>query len=256
MSISEVKSTAKKTLTGKFKNVYGTMLLYTLINFSLEYISELILLKNNVMATILSIVFSIIQILFGYGLISNLIKISKQPDPIPYTQFITDAVLNIVKVVKIIFKIFLKMLLPTILFSIILYIEIYFQELSKTNNSYVILSIVFFIILFCSAIFLISYGMNFVFSLFCLVDNNDKSINELISKSKSLIKGNKLKYIFLVFSFIGYLILIILFTSIFAYFVEPFLVKVIIKILTMFLTPYLTISQYIFYEELLPITNE
>ncbi len=253
MTISEIKDTAKKTLSGKMVNVYIITSLYTLVCFAIQYISKQAATMQNFLSTILTIVLSIIQLFFGYGLISNLIKISKQHEPIPYTQFMTDAVLNASKVLKLVINLFLKMLIPIILFSIILGCETYFLQLSSENSNYRILLIITFILFIAAFIGLISYSLNFVLSLFCLVDNNDKSSNENISKSRTLMKGNKLKYIGLILSFIGYYILIGLISYILGCFLDAIYLNLAVTILSMLLIPYITISQYIFYEELLPV---
>lgn len=256
MTISEIKDTAKKTLSGKMVNVYIITSIYTLFCFALQFISQRVSELNNIVSTILTIVFSIIQLFFGYGLISNLIKISKQHEAVAYTQFITDAVLNAPKVLKLVINLFLKMIIPIILFSIVLGCEAYFVQLSFINTNYRAPLIVCFILFIFSFIALISYSLNFVLSLFCLVDNNDKSPKENISMSKTLMKGNKLKYFGLLLSFIGYYILIGLVIFILGHFLDTFYLSIASTLLTMLLTPYITISQYIFYEELLPENSE
>lgn len=253
MTISEIKDTAKKTLSGKMVNVYIITSLYTLVCFAIQFISRQVTSNQNLLTTIISIVLSIIQLFFGYGLISNLIQISKQHEPMPYTQFMTDAVLNASKVLKLIINLFFKMLIPIILFSIVLGCEAYFLNLSAQNPSYKIPLIITLILFIISFVGLISYALNFVLSLFCLVDNNDKTAKENTNKSKTLMKGNKLKYIGLSLSFIGFYILIGLISYILGYFLDEFFLQIASTILSMLLTPYITISQYIFYEELLPI---
>lgn len=256
MSISEIKDTAKKTLSGKMVNIYIITSIYTLFCFALQFISQKISESHNIVSTILTIIFSIIQLFFGYGLISNLIKISKQHESVAYTQFITDAIINASKVLKLIANLFLKILAPIILFSIVFGCEYYFLQLSISNTNYRMPLIICFILFIFSFIALISYSLNFVLSLFCLVDNNDNSAKENLSISKTLMKGNKLKYFGLLLSFIGYYILIGLVIYILGFFLDIFYLRIISTILTMLLTPYITISQYIFYEELLPVNNE
>lgn len=253
MSISEIKDTAKKTLAGKMGNIYIIISIYTLFCFALRFISHKLSESHNIVSTILTIVFtSFIPLFLGYGLVSNLIKISKQHEPVAYTQFLTDAIINASKVFKLVANLFLKLLIPIILFSIVLVCEAYFAQLSLTNTNYIAPLIVCFILFIFCFIGLVSYSLNFVLSLFCLVDNNDKSSKENISLSKTLMKGNKLKYLGLLLSFIGYYILIGLVIYILGFFLDIFYLQIASTILTMLLTPYITISQYIFYEELLP----
>lgn len=256
MTISETKDTARKTLSGKLGNAYIITSLYTLITFSLKYISKLLSFKNTTFSSLLIIVFGLIQLFFGYGLISNLIKISKQQEPVPYTGFITDAILNITKVFKLIIGIFFRLLLPLLGLSIILYIESYLSNMAIDNNNYKLASILMLIVFILAFIGIIIYVLNFAFAIFCLIDENDKSTTELLKKSKNLIKGNKLNYIKLVLSFIFYYILIFLVGLLLSRFLDTFAISIILTILSMLLTPYITISQYIFYEELQPIEKE
>lgn len=257
MKISEIKDTARKTLSGKLVNVYIIASFYTLINFALQFILKQITSKTGDFVTLIfGLFFSIIQFCFSYGFISNLIQISKQRDPLPYTQFITDAVLNASKVLKLMFSLILKLLIPLTIFSLACSYTFFYMQKIVEDMNYKIPLLIASITFLISIIWVFCYGLNFVLSLFCLVDNGDKPSKEHVSKSKTLMKGNKLKYLNLIFSFIGYYILIILILNIAKYFLDKNLIQIISTILTMLLTPYITISQYIFYEELLPVETD
>ena len=90
----------------------------------------------------------------------------------------------------------------------------------------------------------------YALSFFVLSEKTDKTSKEIVNESKTLMKNNKLNFVILMISFIGWYILIYLIKEL-AYHYAPYVVYYIISFLpTILLTPYILASQYNFYEDL------
>lgn len=245
MKISEIKKETSLSLEGSLFKAILMTLFYTLINL----LAQFLLLKLNTLFANLNTLFLIIQIIinvallpFSYGLIASLIDISKNKE-VSLTNFINIGLLNYTKTIKIFFGIFLRILGFVALFIVTLILAIIDFGNPAVNT-------LFGIILIASIILIIIKSLDFILVLFINYDNSKLSVKEIINRSKELMKKNKLKYILLVLSFILWFIIFGLAGNILNYFMDPTLSTYILNALFSVITPTITISQYIFYDNL------
>lgn len=251
MKIKEIKEQAQIGLKGNFfKSIFITIF-YTVITLLAQLLINKIskYLSNENLKTFLNFLILLINFAllpFSYGVISSLINIFKGKK-VNYTEFIDISLLNYTKVIKLILSIILK-ILPYILIFVVTLI------LALTNFNIFLINILTSILCITSIILLFVKTLNFTFALFINYDNPDLSCKEILAKNISIIKNNKCKYLLLLLSFILWFAIIVLINGLLKYFIEDFtIINYISKFLIAIITPIITISQYIFYDNL---TNE
>jgi len=244
MKIKEIKEQAKIGLTGNlFKSIFIT-LFYTIITILFAFLSDKLnshLLHAN--TTIITILINLILLPFSYGVISSLINIFKGKK-VDYTEFINISLLNYGKIIKLFFSILLKILPFIFIFAT-------FFVLTNTNFNNIVINYIAFILTVTSFILLFIKALDFTFALFLNYDNSNLSCKEILANSKSLIKNNKCKYLLLILSFILWFAIIVLIRRLLMYFISSYIIiNYISNILMAIITPMITISQYIFYDNL------
>ena len=245
MKIKEIKEQAKVGLTGNlFKSIFIT-LFYTIITILFAFLSDKLnshLLHAN--TTIITILINLILLPFSYGVISSLINIFKGKK-VDYTEFINISLLNYGKIIKLFFSILLKILPFIFIFAT-------FFVLTNTNFNNIVINYIAFILTVASFILLFIKALDFTFALFFNYDNSNLSCKEILANSKSLIKNNKCKYLLLILSFILWFAIIVLIRRLLMYFISSYIIiNYISNILMAIITPMITISQYIFYDNLI-----
>ena len=244
MKIKEIKEQAKVGLTGNlFKSIFIT-LFYTIITILFAFLSGKLnshLLHAN--TTIITILINLILLPFSYGVLSSLINIFKGKK-VAYTEFINISLLNYSKIIKLFLSLFLR-ILP------FMFIVATFLVLINTNFNNIIINYIALILSFITLVILLIKILDYIFVLFINYDNPKLSCKEIISKSKSIIKNNKFKYLLLILSFILWFIIIVLINRLLMYFISDItIISYINSIMIAFITPMITISQYIFYDNL------
>ena len=251
MKIKEIKEQAKIGLNGNFfKSIFVT-LFYTIITILAG------LLINNIKNSFSNINFKLLLdilvglinlalIPFSYGVISSLINIFKGKK-VDYTEFINISLLNYAKIIKLVLSMLLKILPYIFIFTVALVLAI-----TNFNNN--IINILTAILCLTSIIVLFIKTLDFTFVLFVNYDNPNLTCKEILLKSKSTIKSKKCKYLLLLLSFILWFAIIVLINRLLMYFIEnTTIISYINNILIAIITPIITVSQYIFYDDL---TNE
>ena len=251
MKIKEIKEQSKLGLKGNFfKSIFIT-LFYTVITILVGLLINNInnSFSNTNLKLILDILVGLINLAllpFSYGVISSLINIFKGKK-VDYTEFINISLLNYFKVIKIILSVLLKIFPYIFILAISL-------ALAITDFNIPIINILTAILCLTSIIVLFIKTLNFAFVLFVNYDNPDLSCKEILLKSKSTIKNNKCKYLLLLLSFILWFAIIVLINRLLMYFIENTnIINYINNLLIAIITPIITVSQYIFYDDL---TNE
>lgn len=184
-NIVESKNTARRILSTKFGNAFCITILYTIVIVALDFvIGKINTINISALRTILNLLLQILEIFFGYGLISSLIKLSNENKDIPYTEFITEGIQNAPKILEILIRLFLKLLLPVIGGSFIFTLSIYANIINKYLGVLVLL---------LSLVFIIYFALNYVFTLFYFIDNKDKPVKDSIEQSKKLIARKQIQ---------------------------------------------------------------
>lgn len=113
------------------------------------------------------------------------------------------------------FLIFIRMIISSVPFMI----SMFFLAQDLTNVSWMLASIITFFFSLCMIILI---SLDYALSLFLIVDLPDKNPAEILSLSKTLMRGHRIKYGLLQLSFIGMYILAILSFGIGFFWVYPY----------------------------------
>lgn len=255
MTINELKKDAKVKLTGSYKKAIAISSVYFLIVFLLNLIPQFI---NITIINIIFLIFvAIISIPLSFGMISSIIKIVRNEDVNTF-DFITIGFNNIKGVWRTYLRTILKLILPIILI-VAAYIFLIFTLVQAvfvggmSGNIPDDLATHFFIsliVLFVAMILFIVKSLSYSLTMYILHDNPDATGKEINEESAILMNGNKGKFFFLSFSFIGWYFLIALATSIVYQFVNESAGLVISSIGSILLSPYITATLVCFYDDL------
>lgn len=170
-----LKEKAKSSLKGKYKDAIGIMLVYYLISFAVGFVLGLISgflgLSENAVDILTSIASIVLAGLFGFGLISYYLKVSRNEE-VTYKELFSK----------------MDLCIPYIIISLL------------TGIFTILWSLLFIIPGIIAAI---SYTLVY----FIKLDNPEMSAMEVINKSKTMMKGHKMDYFVLGLSFFGWIIL-------------------------------------------------
>lgn len=250
MSISKLKEAAKLGMKGKFANILGMVFFYSFFCGAIEFLTDLFQKcpypNFTFLLNFLIMGMGIFRLGIGFGFTYNIIKLSRQREPIPYTDFINVALLSMSKVVKLFFGLIIKLIFPVMLLTTAM-VLISMYSVTAPNSvalsaSYIFLAISFIITLI--------FSFNYLLAIYCLVDDPNVPTMKILNKSKSLMRGNKLKYIAIVLSFLKYFIALFIIVFTLSFFIPDAAISYIILVLKNIFIPYLTLTLYNFYEEL------
>lgn len=244
MKISELKKEARIKLTGKWPLAIGINFLHLIITFVLTYTAEN---AQDLVASILLIISAIITIPLSYGLTASMLKLSRNEE-VGLTDFITIGFKNFKRAFFLNLSIFIRVLIPIILFAISIVVIVLGVAFNYTTDP------ISLIILSLSLIWIMFISLSLALSTYILIDNESTPIKEVIKTSKTLMKGNKLKLIGLVFSFFGWLLLIGIISGVVQAYDEN-LGAIIASLLSLILTPYITFAEINFYEDLANVSK-
>ena len=255
MKINNIKKAAKLRLNGNYIRCSSSCLLYFIIISLITFFQSQLpnIIGSSILLTIINAIILILNWILGYGIISNILDlVNIKTNSI--TDFINDTLKNFIKYIRIGLKILLKILIPLIVFilSAFYWIGTIIAKINNVNflcfyQNLVPLSTVLFII---TGIILIYFIFKYILVAYIYYENPNMPENEIINKSKTLMKGNIINYILLILSFlhwflIGALILLILNIFIEQKYLTPFIV-----IFYSIFKPYIIVSKSEFYKEL------
>lgn len=251
MIISEIRADARQKLTGKWGRgafiVFGFILLELIITFSMAM---------PLVGLLVALGSLIITIPLNYGLEKSFFDLYHGED-VSLFDFASNGMNFFSQAWSVAWRKFLALLLPTLvtfisgtvaifsLFSMLILLvpaPIIETLLEGIVDPYVILTKIFLIstvIYICSAIFTALFGLRYVLARLISIDNPELSGKECVKQSVELMKGNKINYILLNLSFIGWAILAALTFGIGMF----------------WLTPYIQVSIIAFYRALKPKDN-
>ena len=220
MKIAELKQAAKVKLNGNYIRCCSSSLLYffivTILTFFQSKSAQLI--ENTVILAIVQAILLIINWIFSYGIIANILElVDLKTNSI--TDFINIALKKSAKTIKIGFLIILKILVPIILFvlSTFYLLGTFLAKTAKINflcfyQNLIPLATCIWII---TVIILIYFYLKYNLSMYIFYEDENALEKDIVEKSKKLMKGNIFNYIKLLLSFlhwflIGALLLLIL----------------------------------------------
>ena len=255
MTISEIRSLAKAKLSGTAVKCSIACLFYFFISLLFSYLLKFLNLKiPNIVNIIVHCLFFIVSIPFGFGITSNIIKLtdSKTNSTI---EFLDDFILNCIDYTKLIFHACIKLILPIILCILSIFYLIGTLTAYVNHKSFLCfhqgalpLAITLFI---TNAIILIYFILNYAIISFLYYNAEKKDDSkQILDKSKELMKGNKFNFIKLLLSFVPYLLFIIIILIILGQYLELSYLAPIVTIIQTIIKPHITISKLIFTEEL------
>ncbi len=249
MKISELKKDAKMKLSGVFKLAITINFIHLLITLVLySGVSHV----EGILNPIFSLIVSIIEIPLGFGLTACMLKLSRG-EIVGVTDFISIGFKNFKRAFFLSFAIFFRLIVPIILLVVasVMPIVINFAQNigAEPHPATNFISLCSLLVAVSSIIYLLYKILAYALTTYILVDNNEAKSKEVIAKSCELMKGQKTKYIGLILSFFGWLILSGLIGGVVAAFNE-FAGNVIVYALSLLLTPYITFAEINFYEEL------
>lgn len=253
MTIKEIKKEAKIRTKGIYLNLVVINIFYSLIVAALTYAVSMAAANtgSDTLGSILSLLIGIITIPFSYGVLVSTMKFVRG-ESVSATEFINIGLKNIAKVWKLTLRTFTKLLLPLILVIITMIISIaYFvaKAFSTTVTSIEPITVIIFLAFIASYIWLLVKSLSYVFSNYLLNDRPEAKSVDLLNESANLMKGNKLKYVGLILSFIGWLLLSALVEYLISAFISTDIGSVAQLIFSALLAPYMAASQIIFYED-------
>lgn len=260
MKSKELKKEALSKISGKFQKLVLIQLMYTLFTIAFNFLINFLNGRTNsstIVSFILSLVYLLLSFPFAFGVLSSIVNISRGKDS-SITDFINIGLKKFGSYWKVAFRLFFKVLLPLIVSAVIIAVVtgiIVAQSVPNVNdlvNNLIIMVLVFYILLFISMVIIL---LPYVLTSFVLHDNPEKTSKEILQISAELMQKNKLRYIGLLFSFIGWYLLSALFSYLVSLFLPETLAIIVGYIPSLFLTPYVTITQLAFYENLKANTN-
>lgn len=252
---SEIKKVALTELKGKWPKAFGITTLFTIINIALSYVLTVV---QNITVNIpilyygVNLIYLAIFLPLSFGLISSIRKLVKG-EKVGTTTFLNDAILNCTKTIAIFIRTLLKMILPSLIIIVgitgILFLTVQALPLTETNASgYAIyISLLSFIIFIGIALSALPYTL----STYILIDNKELKSKEIITQSSILMNNNKWNFVKLIFSFIGWILLIAILSTIISLLTIESASNYVQWFGMIFLMPYIIASISIFYEETL-----
>lgn len=244
MRISELKKEAKLKLSGCYKLAIGINLLQLLITIALSYVASK---ASGFLGLLIILVSSIINIPLGYGLTASMLKLSRK-ETVGLTDFITIGMKNFKRAFFLSLSIFFRLLIPIILLVIVSIIPIIANFMENLSGSS-ILTLCSLVLTVVCMVYFIYKALSYALATYVLVDNEEAKSKEAIKTSCELMKGNKTRFIALVFSFFGWLLLAGILGAI-AEGISTILGTIVTYALSLLLTPYISFSEINFYEDL------
>ncbi len=241
MIASQIRANARENLTGKWGKAALITLSYVIIVFVISFLC-------NLVPVIGQIAWIVISTPISYGLLVSFIKL-KRDEEVDCTDFLSNGFSNFGRVWGVVGNIALKMILPiclVFLFAIIMVVSISgsiiglaYGSMSYSVSTAMASGFGFFVFVgfigyFASIIYAIVKGYLYTLSFYILNDNDNMSGKEIVAESARLMKGNRWRFFWLGFSFIGW----------------AFLSAFTLGIGMLWLVPYMMVSIVFFYEEL------
>lgn len=249
---TDIRKEAREALTGKWGKAVAISLIYALVTFIMNKISSYF--DGNLLGSILSIVFAIIEVPLGFGLMISFIKL-KRSEEVEVIDFLKDGFSNFKRAWGVSLNVLLKMIVPIILMIVVTVLcivslggAIFFSNQAITSDGNLALlqtgsaGVLFlFVVLYIACgIYATIKGLLYYVANYIAYDNPEMTTKEAVEKSAELMKGKRGDLFLLTLSFIGWAILSVCSLGI------GFL----------WLVPYVNVAMVCFYENLINKTEE
>ncbi len=210
MSVSDLKELSQKQLSGKWKTTVTVIFIYLLIYLVISKIFEILPAYVFFLQSIILVFFSIGIITFLFNIIRKNRK-EKISDLFSQTSIYPKAII---------------LYLAQNSGFILTYNMFYLLEPHINNDKLIIIYSILFFILFIISLII---SIIFAFSTIILVNNPSTSAIDALKQSKKLMVGNKLKYMYIFVTFIGWFLFAILTFGVGLLFVLPYLQLTVIN---------------------------
>ncbi len=237
MKAREIRAQARQDLTGKWGKMILQNVLYFLCIFVVGLIGGFLSFWAESLSFVFEILIMIVMVPLSYGYLKNSLKI-KQDDNAKATEFIKIGFSNFERAWALVYRTMLKMLKIMLLWlvgyigGVVLMVFGFISLVSSTSG--IILVIAGIVLVCISTVAMMIKALLYEFAMYVGVYEEDKSAKEAVEKSAKLMYGNRLNYIWLELSFIGWIILAII----------P------LGLGLLFLAPYMQFALFAFYESL------
>ena len=256
MKISVLKQEALLSIKNHLGTVLGTSGLFCLIMVLFSICLGQFTTTEGVLTIpgkVLYIVMVIILFPLAIGIANTIVKITGK-DPVSPVNFITYSFKNFFKLWKILFRIMIDALIITgaaFLITLLLLMLL----ITTAGVAYETLQTFTLICYIIYIIALIIKIIPYYFSFFIFIEHPEKKVKEIVTESKTLLKGQTFNFVLLIFSFIGWALLFTLLTNGAYYLVSlgklPYIVYSLTTYLpSLLLTPYILATQYAYYEDI------
>lgn len=247
MKAREIRAQAREALSGNWATFVLLNVMYVLSTVVLSVLNAFIPIIGYIALMVLTVP-------LAYGYLKNLLRLKRKETDNAF-EFFRYTFNDFARAWCVTGRILLKLIVPLIIVGIsliaivILAVFVTMSAIVGNESALVVSSFGYLIVmvaLFIGYIWLIVRGLLCVLSTYIAIDNPQMSAKDTVDLSVKLMKGNRLKYIFLSLSFIGWMILSIL----------------TLGIGFIFLFPYMSVAMAFFYENLAgkvksnPISNE
>ncbi len=235
MSAKEIRAQARGILSGN----WGT---FILLNVMYALAVSVLMLINQFVPIIGYIVSLALIVPLAYSYIKNLLRLRRKETNSAF-EFFKDTINNFGRSWCVAGRILLKILVPLIIVFVALVVLI-LSSVYVTINSlfggassaaiasfFVLISM---LVLFIGYIYLFVKALLYILTTYIAIDNPQMSASECVNKSATIMNGNRLKYVFLCLSFIGWMLLCV----------------VTFGIGLIALIPYMSVAFVCFYEDL------
>ncbi len=208
MTSSELRSSAREALKGKWGKAALITLVYTIITFVISFVLTFIPFVGNLASFVISLPLS-------YGILVSFIKL-KRNEEVGYADFLNSGFSAFGKVWAVFGNMILKLIVPVVLVIIFILLLTFsgvgagigaaFSSANATVG-FAGLAIVALIGYIASLIYLIVKSYYYSLSYYILYDNQDKTGKEIVEESERLMTGNRWSFFWLGLTFIGWVIL-------------------------------------------------
>lgn len=225
MKANELRASARESLKGKWGKAALLTLVYMILVFIISFLLGLIPVIGQIVNTVISPALT-------FGFLVSLIKLSRGENP-TNIEFLSNGFNSLGKLWKIVFRTFLKLLLPLA----IVFISGFLMGMGSEGN--ILLVLLGAILYIVGLVYMIVKALLYSLTSYILYDEPNLTAKEIVEKSETLMKGNRLSLFWLELTFFGWAILTA-FTFGIGYF---------------WLLPYMQIAFVKFYEKLTASKN-
>lgn len=260
----EIRKEAREALKGKWQKAACITLVFLLFSSIAGFIQGF-LDENSALYNIIDIIFLIVSVPLSFGLLISFMKLKRNEEVSVFTLF-KEGFSKSSKAFGIWFHIFIRLLLPIICLFLIAILMISLWVVNILTQSYLVLKMLSIVLFITTILYVACRSLLYTFAYNISYDNPELSSRECVKKSEALMKGNRGNFFMLELSFMGWVLLIIISTSLVTTLLSIILVSLlsilgsyigalsgylIMIIGFLFLLPYMQVATICFYERVL-----